>query len=391
MRREGYELQVSKPNVVTRERDGVVEEPVELLLVDVPEDYVGVVTQLLGVRRGVMTKMDHVGSGRVRLEYGVPSRGLIGFRSHFLTETRGTGTHERALRRLGALARRHPVAHQRRHGVRPRGRRHAVRALPPAGARRALHPAGHAGLRGHGRRRVLARRRPRRERRAARRSSPTSAPSGHDEAVRLIAAPRRWASRTASSGSTTTSWSRSRRTRSACASASCGPRSARRAPARRARRRRADGDQALAAVWPSPCGSPRSSRPPGMTACACGRSSTRRRTRPRRPRRGRTSAALGQEAVDQLREAAHQPGVADGLDDAARQRGAREEVELVVVEVVLVAQRDRGAFLGHLLRVAVVREHRHGAESDRLHLDGKLDAGSRTSRGSALPSRTAPG
>jgi len=92
MRREGFELQVSKPNVVTREHDGALQEPVEQFLVDVPEEYVGVVTQLLGVRRGVMTRMDHVGSGRVRVEYTVPSRGLIGFRSHFLTETRGTAT-----------------------------------------------------------------------------------------------------------------------------------------------------------------------------------------------------------------------------------------------------------------------------------------------------------
>ncbi len=92
MRREGFELQVSKPDVVLRERAGVIEEPLEQLLVDVPADYVGVVTQLLGVRRGVMTRMDHVGSGRVRVEYTVPSRGLIGFRSHFLTETRGTAT-----------------------------------------------------------------------------------------------------------------------------------------------------------------------------------------------------------------------------------------------------------------------------------------------------------
>jgi GTP-binding protein len=92
MRREGYELQVSKPAVVVRERDGVLEEPMELLLVDVPEEYVGIVTQLLGVRRAVMTRMDHVGSGRRRIEYAVPSRGLIGFRSHFLTDTRGTGT-----------------------------------------------------------------------------------------------------------------------------------------------------------------------------------------------------------------------------------------------------------------------------------------------------------
>ena len=92
MRREGFELQVSKPVVLLRDRDGVVEEPTELLLVDVPEDHVGVVTQLLGVRRGVMTRMDHQGSGRVRIEYVVPSRGLIGFRSLFLTDTRGSGT-----------------------------------------------------------------------------------------------------------------------------------------------------------------------------------------------------------------------------------------------------------------------------------------------------------
>jgi GTP-binding protein len=91
MRREGYELQVSKPTVVTRQIDGAVHEPVELLAIDVPEDYIGVVSQLLAVRRGKMTKMVHAGSGRVRLEFSVPSRGLIGFRSRFLTDTRGTG------------------------------------------------------------------------------------------------------------------------------------------------------------------------------------------------------------------------------------------------------------------------------------------------------------
>ena len=91
MRREGYEVEVSKPTVVTREADGVVQEPMELLVIDVPEDYVGVVTQLLAVRRGKMTKMTHGGSGRVRVEFSVPSRGLIGFRSRFLNETRGTG------------------------------------------------------------------------------------------------------------------------------------------------------------------------------------------------------------------------------------------------------------------------------------------------------------
>ena len=91
MRREGYELQVSKPTVVTREINGTLHEPVELLVIDIPEDFIGVVSQLLAVRKGKMTKMIHAGSSRVRLEFSVPSRGLIGFRSRFLTDTRGTG------------------------------------------------------------------------------------------------------------------------------------------------------------------------------------------------------------------------------------------------------------------------------------------------------------
>jgi GTP-binding protein len=91
MRREGYELQVSKPTVVTREIDGKLHEPVELLVIDIPEDFIGVVSQLLAMRKGKMTKMIHAGSSRVRLEFSVPSRGLIGFRSRFLTDTRGTG------------------------------------------------------------------------------------------------------------------------------------------------------------------------------------------------------------------------------------------------------------------------------------------------------------
>ena len=91
MRREGYELQVSKPTVITREMNGAVNEPLELLVVDIPEDFIGVVSQLLAMRKGKMTKMIHAGSSRVRLEFSVPSRGLIGFRSRFLTDTRGTG------------------------------------------------------------------------------------------------------------------------------------------------------------------------------------------------------------------------------------------------------------------------------------------------------------
>ncbi|MDN0195537.1 translational GTPase TypA [Streptomyces sp. S.PNR 29] len=91
MRREGYELTVGKPQVVTREVDGKTYEPVERMTVDVPEEHMGAVTQLMGVRKGRMDNMSNHGSGWVRMEFVVPSRGLIGFRTEFLTQTRGTG------------------------------------------------------------------------------------------------------------------------------------------------------------------------------------------------------------------------------------------------------------------------------------------------------------
>jgi len=91
MRRERYEVQLSRPEIVTREVDGRVVEPVEELTIDVPEEYQGVVIAQLGTRRATMTKMVNHGSGRVRLEFRIPTRGLIGFRSQFLTDTRGTG------------------------------------------------------------------------------------------------------------------------------------------------------------------------------------------------------------------------------------------------------------------------------------------------------------
>ncbi|MGA2006665.1 MAG: translational GTPase TypA [Solirubrobacteraceae bacterium] len=91
MRREGFELTVGQPQVLTREIDGHVNEPVERLAIDVPEDYVGVVTQLVALRKGRLEQMVNHGTGWVRMEYLVPARGLIGFRTEFLTETRGTG------------------------------------------------------------------------------------------------------------------------------------------------------------------------------------------------------------------------------------------------------------------------------------------------------------
>jgi GTP-binding protein len=91
MRREGYELQVSRPEIITKEIDGVRMEPIEELIIDVAEDFQGVVIAHVGTRKGTMTKMVNHGSGRVRLEFRIPARGLIGFRSIFLTETKGTG------------------------------------------------------------------------------------------------------------------------------------------------------------------------------------------------------------------------------------------------------------------------------------------------------------
>ncbi|MFC1769970.1 EF-Tu/IF-2/RF-3 family GTPase, partial [Nitrospirota bacterium] len=91
MRREGYELSVSMPETITKEIDGKKHEPMEILVIDIPEDFVGVVTQQLGMRKGQMQKMLNNGNGRVRLEFRIPARGLIGFRSQFLTDTRGTG------------------------------------------------------------------------------------------------------------------------------------------------------------------------------------------------------------------------------------------------------------------------------------------------------------
>lgn len=91
MRREGYEFMVSKPRVITKEIDGKICEPVEHVYIDVPEEYVGIVTEKLSSRKGIMTNLLNNGYGRVDLEFRIPSRGLIGFRSQFLTDTKGAG------------------------------------------------------------------------------------------------------------------------------------------------------------------------------------------------------------------------------------------------------------------------------------------------------------
>ena len=91
MRREGYEMEAGKPQIITREENGTVLEPMELLVVDCPEEFIGAVTQKVGTRKGHMLKMVNHGTGRVRLEYRIPARGLIGYRSEFLTDTKGAG------------------------------------------------------------------------------------------------------------------------------------------------------------------------------------------------------------------------------------------------------------------------------------------------------------
>ena len=91
MRREGYELQVARPQVITKRINGELCEPIEMAMIDVPEQFIGVVTEAMGRRRGAMMKMVNHGHGRVRMEFEVPSRGLIGLRNEFLTETKGTG------------------------------------------------------------------------------------------------------------------------------------------------------------------------------------------------------------------------------------------------------------------------------------------------------------
>ena len=166
MRREGFELTVGKPQVVTREVDGKLHEPIERLSIDVPEDFLGVVTQMLALRKGRMENMVNHGTGWVRLDFLVPTRGLIGFRTEFLTETRGSGIAALGLRGLRALAGRDPHAADGLARSRPARADRDVRATEAPGARAALRRPGRGGLRGDGRRRERARRRPRRERRA---------------------------------------------------------------------------------------------------------------------------------------------------------------------------------------------------------------------------------
>jgi GTP-binding protein len=153
MRREGFELTVGKPQVVTREIDGKLHEPMERVAIDVPDDYLGVVTQLMALRKGLLIEMVNHGTGWVRMDYRVPARGLVGFRTEFMTETRGTGMLHHVFDGWEPW---HGELKTKRNGsmvADRRGPRPPATPDEPAGARRPAGRPGHRGLRGHGDRR----------------------------------------------------------------------------------------------------------------------------------------------------------------------------------------------------------------------------------------------
>ena len=152
MRREGFELTVGKPQVVTREIDGKLHEPVERLTVDIPEDYLGVVTQLMALRKGRMEQMVNHGTGWVRMEYVVPARGHDRFPHRVPHRDARHRTAAPRLRALRALARRAAHASDRLAGCRPARRHDRVRPRQPAGARHDVRRSGHRGLRRNDRR-----------------------------------------------------------------------------------------------------------------------------------------------------------------------------------------------------------------------------------------------
>ena len=162
MRREGFELTVGKPQVVTREIDGKLHEPFERVTIDVPEEFLGAVTQLMAARKGRMEEMANHAAGWVRMDSIVPSPGLIGFRTEFLTVTRGTGIATRCST-AAAVGRRDPGPPHRLAGRRPHRFGDAVRHDQPSGARLVLRRTRRRDLRGHGRRQELPRRGHRRQ------------------------------------------------------------------------------------------------------------------------------------------------------------------------------------------------------------------------------------
>ena len=155
MRREGYELTASRPEVILHETPDGLQEPYERITVDIPPDFIGEVQAALAGRKGRLEQMSTDADGRVRLEYVLPVRGLIGYRGQLLTETRGTALLHQIGEGYGPWA--GEVTHRTAGVLVERPRRHAqcLRAVQPPGARGAVHRRGRRGLRGDGRRREL--------------------------------------------------------------------------------------------------------------------------------------------------------------------------------------------------------------------------------------------
>ena len=156
MRREGFELQVSRPEVLLHRVDEEIHEPYERVSIDIPPDHIGTVTASLAARRARVEQMTTDADGRTRIEAVMPTRGLVGYRGQFLTETRGTGLMHQIGEGYGPVGRRGRAPHQRRARVRPLGHLQRLRALQPAGPLHALHRLGRDGLRRHDRGRELA-------------------------------------------------------------------------------------------------------------------------------------------------------------------------------------------------------------------------------------------
>ena len=163
MRREGYEIAVSRPRVIYKEIDGERCEPYELLTVDVEDTNQGAVMEELGRRRGELQDMQPDGKGRVRLDYRITARGLIGFQGEFMTLTRGTGIMSHVFDEYAPAEGRARGASQRRAGVAGRRRRRGLRAVEAAGARPHVRQPRRAGVRGHDHRHPQPRQRPGRQ------------------------------------------------------------------------------------------------------------------------------------------------------------------------------------------------------------------------------------
>ncbi len=148
MRREGYELSLSNPEVITKEVNGVKKEPFEMFWVDVAEPYQGVVVEKLGIRKGQLVHMINHGSSRVRLQFRIPSRGLIGIRSELLADTRGTAVMNTMFDGYDDLAGQRAQTPERGVGGGPKGPRYSLRLTQSRGPRRALHWSGNRSLRG---------------------------------------------------------------------------------------------------------------------------------------------------------------------------------------------------------------------------------------------------